>query len=94
MIACAKNLKLLDALGMSTAFARLSGFPLSNASASAKESKFSSINDDIFKRIALRSSMVVFDQEGNAFSAASYAFIISSEEEYAILEYTSPFDGF
>ena len=70
VMACAKNLKLLDALGISTVFAKLNGFPLSNDSASASISKLSSIRFAIFKRIALRSSIVVLDHEGNAFFAA------------------------
>ena len=70
VMACAKNLKLLDALGISTDFAKLNGFPLSKDSASANFSKLSSIKSAIFERIALRSLMVVLDQDGKAFLAA------------------------
>ena len=69
-MACAKNLKLLDALGISTDFAKLNGFPLSNDSASANWSKLSSIKSAIFERIALRLLMVVLDQDEKAFLAA------------------------
>ena len=56
-----KNLKLLAALGMSTAFAKLIGLPLSLLSASAKRCKLASNNSEILMSIRLRSSKVVCD---------------------------------
>ncbi len=56
-----KNRKLLAALGISTAFAKLIGLPLSLLSASAKRSKLASSNSEILIKILLRSSNVVCD---------------------------------
>ena len=60
-----KKRKLLAALGISTAFARLTGLPLSLLSASAKRSRLASSNSYIFINILLRSSKVVCDHTGN-----------------------------
>ena len=65
-----KKRKLLAALGISTDFAKLIGFPLSLLSASAKRSKLVSSNFEILIRMRLRSSNVVCDQTGNADFAA------------------------
>ena len=70
VIAWAKNLKLLDARGISTDFAKLNGFPLSRVSASANAFRFLSISAEIRNKISLRSSMGVFDHLENAFLAA------------------------
>ena len=59
VMALPKNLKLLAALGMSTAFAKLIGLPLSLLSASAKRFRLASSNSDIFIKILLRSSILV-----------------------------------
>ena len=65
-----KNLKLLAALGISIAFAKLTGLPLSLLSASAKRSKLASNNSEILIKILLRASKVVCDQLGKASFAA------------------------
>src|SRR5690606_22997693 len=59
VMAFPKKRKFAEALGMSTAKAKLSGLPLSFASALAKSIIFSSIKSAIFRRIRLRSSIVV-----------------------------------
>ncbi len=79
-----KNLKLLAALGISYAFAKLIGLPLSLLSASAKRCKLASSNSEILIKILLRSSKVVCDQLGKADFAAIYAFSTSSFEEFGI----------
>ena len=83
-MALPKNLKLLAALGISIAFAKDTGFPLSLLSASAKRCKLASSNSEILIRIRLRSSKVVCDQLGKADFAAMYAFSTSSLEESGI----------
>ena len=92
-MALPKNLKLLAALGISTALANEIGLPLSLDSASAKRCKLASSNSEILIRIRLRSSKVVCDQLGKADFAAMYAFSTSSFEEFGICPYISPFDG-
>ncbi len=69
-MALPKNLKLLAALGISTAFAKEIGLPLSLLSASEKRCKLASNNSEILMRIRLRSSNVVCDQLGKADFAA------------------------
>ena len=88
-----KKRKLLAALGISTDFAKLTGFPLSLLSASAKRCRLASSNSEILIIILLRSSKVVCDQLGKADFAAIYAFSISSLDEFGICPYTSPLAG-
>jgi hypothetical protein len=65
-----KKRKLLAALGISTAFAKLIGLPLSLLSDSAKRCKLVSNNSEIFISILLRSYNVVCDHTGKADFAA------------------------
>ena len=71
---------------MSTALAKDSGLPLSLASAITKISKFSKMLSEIRCKIELRSSIVVLDQLGKAFSAAFTAKAISRSSLFGILE--------
>jgi hypothetical protein len=66
----AKNLKLADALGMSTRLLNHKGLPLSVVSAIARASLFSSISSAILFRTRKRSSAGVTDQDGKAVWAA------------------------
>src|SRR5690606_11365522 len=93
VMAFPKKRKFAEARGISTAKAKLNGLPLSFASASARSTNFSSIKSAIFRRILLRSSMVMLLHFGNASFAAWYAFSISAALVFAICEYTSPVDG-
>src|SRR5690606_11247281 len=70
VIAFPKKRKFADARGISTANAKLKGLPLSFASASANSINFSSIKSAIFRRILLRSSIVVLLHFGKAYFAA------------------------
>src|SRR5690606_19608350 len=73
----AKNLKLADALGISTDLLNQSGLPLSVVSANASSSRFSSIISAILFKILNRLLTGVRDHAGYAFSAAFTARAIS-----------------
>ncbi|HQX97388.1 MAG TPA: hypothetical protein PLT02_10850, partial [Chitinophagaceae bacterium] len=73
----AKNLKLEDALGISTCFANQRGLPLSFVSAIANSSRFSSISSAMRLRILNRCSTGETLQAGKAFLADSTAIFIS-----------------
>jgi len=67
MQAVAKNLKLDDALGISTSLESHNGFPLSLDSAKAKSFKLSSIKSAILLSNLNLVSVDVLDQPANAF---------------------------
>jgi DNA-binding transcriptional regulator YdaS (Cro superfamily) len=70
MMPVAKNLKLADALGISTCLLNQRGLPLSFVSANANVSRLSSISSAIRLRILNLCSTGVTLQKGNAFCAA------------------------
>ena len=89
----AKNLKLADALGISTRLLNQSGLPLSVVSASASSPKCSSINVAIRFKILNLSSAGVIDHCENAFLAAVTATSISFSLLSGIWQNISPVAG-
>ena len=90
LIAPAKYLKWSTVRGISAANPSLIGFPLSNVSASASFSVFSSILSAIFNKIFALSAGPVFPQAGAALCAASNAKSISSAFDLGTSHITFP----
>ena len=93
MMAVAKKWKFEMALGMSTWAAKLNGLPLSRDSAATNSSMRFLIPSDSLINISLRSSLLIADQIGKAFSALSTAKATSFSSEFGIKEYTFPVAG-